>query len=324
MPSCCRPICASCAAWSTARTCRSTSRARCCRTIRRSTQIRKAVTGRVITRAGEPRREGCRDVRQDLGRLRRGAQGRPLRGPRAARASCWRSRASPRPPATAALAQAIRGRPQAQPDRDLLSGRRERRAAEIQSEARGGARARHRGAAADRSGRCVLDHDAAGLRGQAAQVAEPGRRRFRPRAAARRQARTSRRTTTDEDDARDRGGQGRARRARLRRARLAAARPTAPPAWWPSARAATASSSGCWRARTAAAAPSRSSSSTCATRWCKALGAPSSAKRESDVTDLSALLLDQAQILDGEVPDDPAAFAKRLNPFVVRGLRGGA
>ena len=42
MPTCCRPICASCAASSTARTCRSTSRARCCRTIRRSAQIRKA------------------------------------------------------------------------------------------------------------------------------------------------------------------------------------------------------------------------------------------------------------------------------------------
>jgi molecular chaperone HtpG len=35
---------------------------------------------------------------------------------------------------------------------------------------------------------------------------------------------------------------------------------------------------------------------------------------------LSLLLFDQAQILDGEVPDDPAAFARRLNDFVVRGL----
>jgi molecular chaperone HtpG len=38
------------------------------------------------------------------------------------------------------------------------------------------------------------------------------------------------------------------------------------------------------------------------------------------VNDLSALLFEQAQILDGEVPDDPAAFAARLNRFVVRGL----
>src|SRR4029078_3267376 len=29
--------------------------------------------------------------------------------------------------------------------------------------------------------------------------------------------------------------------------------------------------------------------------------------------DLSFLLLDQAQILDGELPDDPSAFANRLN-----------
>src|SRR5207342_1966133 len=35
--------------------------------------------------------------------------------------------------------------------------------------------------------------------------------------------------------------------------------------------------------------------------------------READVNDLSALLFEQAQILDGEVPDDPAAFAARVN-----------
>jgi molecular chaperone HtpG len=42
--------------------------------------------------------------------------------------------------------------------------------------------------------------------------------------------------------------------------------------------------------------------------------------REDDVGDLAALLFDQAQILDGEVPGDPAAFAARLNRLVVRGL----
>jgi molecular chaperone HtpG len=40
-----------------------------------------------------------------------------------------------------------------------------------------------------------------------------------------------------------------------------------------------------------------------------------------DVEDLANLLLDQAHILDGEVPADPAAFARRLNAFVVRGLK---
>ena len=36
--------------------------------------------------------------------------------------------------------------------------------------------------------------------------------------------------------------------------------------------------------------------------------------------DLSLLLLEQAQILDGELPDDPAGFAARLNRLVLRGL----
>jgi molecular chaperone HtpG len=38
------------------------------------------------------------------------------------------------------------------------------------------------------------------------------------------------------------------------------------------------------------------------------------------VQDLAELLLDEAYLLDGEVPVDPAAFAKRLNRLVVRGL----
>jgi molecular chaperone HtpG len=37
-------------------------------------------------------------------------------------------------------------------------------------------------------------------------------------------------------------------------------------------------------------------------------------------SDLSFLLFEQAQILDGEVPGDPAAFASRLNQLVLRGL----
>jgi molecular chaperone HtpG len=55
------------------------------------------------------------------------------------------------------------------------------------------------------------------------------------------------------------------------------------------------------------------------------VGAVASAQkdgREADVNDLAALLFEQAQILDGTVPDDPAAFAARLNRFVMRGLAG--
>ncbi|MBR0935262.1 molecular chaperone HtpG [Bradyrhizobium jicamae] len=36
--------------------------------------------------------------------------------------------------------------------------------------------------------------------------------------------------------------------------------------------------------------------------------------------DLAFLLFEQAQILDGEMPDDPAAFASRLNQLVLRGV----
>jgi molecular chaperone HtpG len=52
----------------------------------------------------------------------------------------------------------------------------------------------------------------------------------------------------------------------------------------------------------------------------KALGRSVEQKKEGDVADLSALLLAQAQILDGEVPPDPAAFARRINELIVRGL----
>ncbi|HEY1363453.1 MAG TPA: molecular chaperone HtpG [Xanthobacteraceae bacterium] len=45
---------------------------------------------------------------------------------------------------------------------------------------------------------------------------------------------------------------------------------------------------------------------------------------EAEVDDLSVLLFEEAKILDGEVPDDPAAFAARLNRLVVRGLPASA
>jgi molecular chaperone HtpG len=43
----------------------------------------------------------------------------------------------------------------------------------------------------------------------------------------------------------------------------------------------------------------------------------------ASAADLSLLLLEQAQILDGELPEDPAAFANRLNRLVLRGLAAG-
>ena len=52
----------------------------------------------------------------------------------------------------------------------------------------------------------------------------------------------------------------------------------------------------------------------------KAAGASVAAGRTDEVGDLAGLLLDQARILDGEMPIDPAKFAERLNRYVVRGL----
>jgi molecular chaperone HtpG len=46
-------------------------------------------------------------------------------------------------------------------------------------------------------------------------------------------------------------------------------------------------------------------------------------KAGSDAADLSFLLLEQAQILDGELPEDPAAFAGRLNRLVANGFSKG-
>jgi molecular chaperone HtpG len=43
----------------------------------------------------------------------------------------------------------------------------------------------------------------------------------------------------------------------------------------------------------------------------------------TDAVDLSFLLLEQAQILDGELPEDPAAFAGRLNRLVISGFSKG-
>jgi molecular chaperone HtpG len=46
-------------------------------------------------------------------------------------------------------------------------------------------------------------------------------------------------------------------------------------------------------------------------------------KAGTDAADLSFLLLEQAQILDGEIPEDPAAFASRLNRLVASGFSKG-
>ena len=54
-----------------------------------------------------------------------------------------------------------------------------------------------------------------------------------------------------------------------------------------------------------------------------AIPAAQAAKDDAAASSLSLLLFEQAQILDGEIPDDPAAFAKRLNELVLRGVGKG-
>jgi molecular chaperone HtpG len=50
----------------------------------------------------------------------------------------------------------------------------------------------------------------------------------------------------------------------------------------------------------------------------RSLAQAKGAARNEDVADLSWLLFEQAQILDGEVPSDPAQFAARVNRLVAR------
>lgn len=52
------------------------------------------------------------------------------------------------------------------------------------------------------------------------------------------------------------------------------------------------------------------------------LATAKAAADKAKVDDLSFLLLEQAQILDGELPEDPAAFAARLNRLVLQGAAG--
>ena len=92
------------------------------------TQIRNGLTDARGRRAGKLGGQGARDLDQDLERLRRGPQGRALRRPRAPRPApglgAFRHHGRRQP----ALAQGLRRRSQAQPDRDLLSRGRQRRA----------------------------------------------------------------------------------------------------------------------------------------------------------------------------------------------------
>jgi molecular chaperone HtpG len=54
------------------------------------------------------------------------------------------------------------------------------------------------------------------------------------------------------------------------------------------------------------------------------IGAIDRARLAADLTvvdDLAHLLLDQARIVEGELPSDPARFTERLNRYLVAGIK---
>ena len=53
----------------------------------------------------------------------------------------------------------------------------------------------------------------------------------------------------------------------------------------------------------------------------KGLAAEIAAGHKEEARDLGHLLLDQALVLEGELPADPAKFAERLNRFIVARAR---
>ena len=153
------------------------------------TQIRKAVTGRVVGELESLSEKAPETFAKiwDALRLRssRKASGRISSGAR----NCWRlSRFTTTSGEKRSLKQYAENLKPNQTEIYYLVGDSIER---LKSNPKAGIgdRARHRGAAADRSGRRVLDLGAARFRRQAAEIAEPGRRRFRADPAARRQRR---------------------------------------------------------------------------------------------------------------------------------------
>ena len=126
-------------------------------------QISKALTGRVVTELESLAEKDAEKLRARSGRRSAAVIKEGIYEDHERREQLLALARFDTTAGDGALAQAVRRRSQAEPDRDLLSRRRERRAPQVEPEARSRARARHRGAAADRSGRCALDLDAAAI-----------------------------------------------------------------------------------------------------------------------------------------------------------------
>jgi molecular chaperone HtpG len=277
-------------------------------------QIRKAVTGRVVGELeslGEREPEAFAKIWDAFGAV--------------IKEGIWEDYRAAREAAGAVALHDHRGESarcsniaetQAEPDRDLLSGRRQHRAAEIQSRSwnrlrRAASRCCCLPTPSTRSGR-----RAARFRRQAAEVAEPGRRRLQPDSADRRKGEQGKESPAADEAMtiaviKEALGERVVRRARLAAADLECLLSRRLPA-----RHATVRWSVCSPEHDKGAAKKPILEINLQHPLVAAV-----AQAKDAAKDLSLLLLEQAQILDGELPEDPAGFAGRLNQLVLRGLK---
>ena len=183
---CCRAICASSAAWSTARICSSTSAARRCSTAPSSPRCARRWCGACSTSwrprpspaaEGEDEPTEGRELRRWWGQF--GAvlkEGLYEDADNAASCSSSPASAAPHGKGWVSLADYV-GADEGGPGRDLLHQRREPRRAAHQPAARAGAGQGRRGAAARRPGRRVLAAGGQGLPEPRVPLADPGRGR---------------------------------------------------------------------------------------------------------------------------------------------------
>ena len=316
------PICASCAASSTARTCRSICRREMLQNNPQVAQIRKALTGRVLTELENLAANEPEILRQSLGRIRRGAEGRHLRGLRAAQPAVGACAVYHDDERNTALTEAICGRSEAQPTEIyyLVGESAERLKANPKLEA-----ARARGIEVllltdpvdalwtsmptDFDGKPLKSLSQGEVDFSQVLVEEKATKQEEPAAGT---------PTVDEASvlAAVKGALG----DRVSDVR-ASQRLTDSPACL------VAGGGGFDRELTRLLA--RQNRSALAKpilelnmrhAIVKAIAGAKESGRDEDLADLAQLLFDQARILDGEVPDDPAAFAGRVNRLVVRGL----
>ena len=278
-------------------------------------QIRKAVTGRVVgeleSSATRTPRASPRSGRPSARCIKEGIYEDFERREKLLALSRFTTT-----PGENALAQAICRGPQAEPDRDLLSRRRQHRAAEVQSEAGSG---RARGIEVllltdpvDAFWTTVpLDFEGKPLKSLSQGDVDFGLIPLLDDKQGRGQSRTPTRPRSSPSMKAALGERVSDVRASQRLTVSAVLPGRRQPRPGPRARAAA----GAAEPRRRHQADPRDQHAASAGRGDRqATGCRARA-------DLSLLLLEQAQILDGEVPEDPAAFAGRLNRLVLRGVR---